>query len=273
MINKNRAEAKARDAPPADSLPVEAPAGAEEPAGGDEEELSPADTGVVKKNVPVDKAAVAGMLSNLPLLGSSLESTIGATIGDALDEQAEEAAADGADEAVSDPEPAEPAEAEAETDEASGMVALVKAVDVSEDKEDKDYEAMLMHMSMSAVHGAKVLASIAVAAEAGTIDEGDESDADSEFGDDIDADEGAAAGPESVFARMERVRSELEAELGFDAFFDAYKALRDVFSVDQPPTEVPAGVEETVKAALGDEHAESYHRMLEMVKAENGIFE
>merc|ERR1719345_503842 len=85
-------------------------------------------------------------------------------------------------------------------------------------------------------------AAAAAPVAAAASDDGDVSDNDSEFGDE---DDGADAAPaESVFERIERLRAELEADLGFDTFFAAFKDLREVFSGEDPPMNAPDAVKE-----------------------------
>ena len=96
-----------------------------------------------------------------------------------------------------------------------------------------------------------------------------DSDADSEFGDNAEDEEA-----ESVFAKMERLRAELEGKIGFDQFFAVFKQLQKVFA-DEVDHAVPDITRADAIKSLAKDPAESevlYFRMLELVKLESGVF-
>jgi len=129
-----------------------------------------------------------------------------------------------------------------------------------------DYEGMLMQLSLACSQKMD----ISGIAEDDACDAAEDDDTDSVFGDE---DEDEDANPESVFARMERLRAELEDEVGMDSFFDSFKVLRDLFSAEDAVVEVPEAIKEQVLEQLGDGKADCYHRLVELVKAECGLFE
>jgi len=212
---------------------------------------------------------------------------LAATIGSALNEQMAEivgaihdAEEGGADAGGNDDAAAEPAAAEGEGGGAP-EVPSISVVDSSllEDPKsaaDKDYEGLLMQLSLASSMKIDVGDSRAApdggsdgTAAGGGEEDGNVSDTDSEFGDVDDAD---ATPAESVFARIERLRAELEADLGFDTFFAAFKELREVFSGEDPPMKAPDAIKDKLLATFGEGKENSYRRLEELVKTEHGIF-
>jgi len=167
--------------------------------------------------------------------------------------------------------------------EAAPEIPSISVVDSSviEDPKsaaDKDYEGLLMQLSLASSmkidvgdsDAAPPAAAAAAPVAAAASDDGDVSDNDSEFGDE---DDGADAAPaESVFERIERLRAELEADLGFDTFFAAFKDLREVFSGEDPPMNAPDAVKEKLLATFGEGKENAFRRLEELVKTEHGIF-
>jgi hypothetical protein len=137
------------------------------------------------------------------------------------------------------------------------------------DQEDADYEGMLMHMSMVVSAEALSAAEKPSLKIPDNISEG--GDDDDTWGDEGD-DERAC---ESIFSKMERVRAELERDLGFDKFLESYKILRGFYldSDDVKNVEVPEHVRSGITGMMGDDDSApaSYDALLGLVKAENGI--
>ena len=139
-------------------------------------------------------------------------------------------------------------------------------------KEDNTYQDYLLQLSM--------VSNGVIVEESEGDEDGDENwlnggeGSDSEFGDD-DEDEEEAKGEESIFARMERLKAELEEEVGPDQFVRVYKLLRDAFAVgsgddEQVMTEVTAETCAEVMKILGAEKEDLFENMVGLVKSELG---
>mmetsp|Transcript_545 Transcript_545/g.1591 ORF Transcript_545/g.1591 Transcript_545/m.1591 type:complete len:126 (+) Transcript_545:635-1012(+) len=124
---------------------------------------------------------------------------------------------------------------------------------------------MLMHMSLLAKPHSEP--NVPHGAEEGSHHHDDD--------DDTWGDEGAdAEKSESIFAKMERVRAELERDLGFDKFLESYKILRELYqrAEDVSVVEVPAEVRANIIGIMGGEAGEdSYASLLALIRAENGL--
>eukprot|EP00039_Didymoeca_costata_P011039 m.151573 g.151573 ORF g.151573 m.151573 type:complete len:771 (+) comp15040_c0_seq9:89-2401(+) len=144
-----------------------------------------------------------------------------------------------------------------ETATAEGISLQMEEASIKEEfsNADNEYEKLLVNLSV-------VCADVT---EESKIDDTGNEDSASDFGD-----EESGVG-ESVFAKMERIRNEMEQKLGFDTFVSAYKRLREIFESDDMAVDIPTGIADSIKETLG-EHSESYFNILELVKAENGVF-
>jgi NIMA (never in mitosis gene a)-related kinase len=268
MIKKNKAAARnkgAKQAPKATDVPEDGPAAAVAAApvapASSSEEVEPAAAGLGAGGGAVDLAA-------------SIRNVLDAQMDDVEiveDEDEEAEAEDEADEVVS---PVEPGTGGVDKGEDGG--SPIPVIDVEEEApesaEDQDYEGYLMQLSLAASMRDGDLANAAPAASGegvpGNIEEEGGDRNDSEFGD--EAEDAPAA--ESVFARIERLRAELEADLGFDIFLAAFKELREVFSGENPPLSAPDDLKVKMKASFGEGKEECYSRLEELVKSEVGIF-
>ena len=281
--NKQAARKKGRSSVPSvDVIPEDnaaAPSPAKLPAAAADDAPEDGPVGLLAAPGAIDLAATIGSALNAQM--AEIVGAVDADAGEDVDDaaagvkEADDAAAEG-NVAAAASGTAAPADAEETPEVPSISVVDSSVIEDPKSAADKDYEGLLMQLSLASsmkidVGDSNAAPSAAAGDAAGGAGSGDgtASDNDSEFGDEDDA---GAAPAESVFARIERLRAELEADLGFDTFFAAFKELREVFSGEDPPTNAPDALKEKMLAMFGEGKENSYHRLEELVKTEHGIF-